>query len=44
VQVYWERIAVLGPICRLVGRGFNDQDITKEFSCSRLYFMDVEVL
>jgi hypothetical protein len=32
VQVYWERIAVLGPIYRLVGRGFNDQDITKELN------------
>jgi hypothetical protein len=27
MRVYWERIGVLGPIYRLVGQGFNDQEI-----------------
>lgn len=30
MEVYWER--VLGPIYRLVGQGFNDQEIAEELN------------
>jgi len=38
MRVYWERIGVLWPIYRLVGRGFNDQQIA-----SRLHISEVKV-
>lgn len=36
MRVYWERIGVLGPIYRLVGRGFNDQDIASRLNISEV--------
>lgn len=38
MRVYWEKIGVLGPIYRLVGQGFNDQEIA-----SRLAITEVKV-
>jgi hypothetical protein len=32
MRVYWERIGVLGPIYRLVGQGFNDQEIAAKLN------------
>lgn len=38
MRVYWERIGVLWPIYRLVGQGFNDQEIA-----TRLNITEVKV-
>ena len=38
MRAYWERIGVLWPIYRLVGQGFNDQEIA-----SRLNIGEVKV-
>lgn len=32
MRVYWERIGVLGPIYRLVGRGFDDREIANKLN------------
>lgn len=32
MRVFWERLGVLGPIYRLVGRGMNDNDIAKKLN------------
>jgi DNA-binding NarL/FixJ family response regulator len=32
MRVYWERIGVLGPIYRLVGKGFNDREIANKLN------------
>jgi len=32
MRVYWERIGVPGPIYRLVGQGFNDQEIAAKLN------------
>lgn len=38
MQVFWEQVGVLGPVYRLVGRGFTDRDIA-----SRLNLTEVKV-
>lgn len=32
MRVFWERIGVLGPIYRLVGEGFDDQQIANRLN------------
>jgi DNA-binding NarL/FixJ family response regulator len=32
MRVYWERMRVLGPIYRLVGRGLNDREIADKLN------------
>lgn len=32
MRVYWERIGVLGPIHRLVGKGFDDREIASKLN------------
>jgi len=36
MRVYWERIGVLWPIYRLVGQGFNDQEIANRLNITEL--------
>jgi DNA-binding NarL/FixJ family response regulator len=32
MRVYWDRIGTLGPIYRLLGRGFNDREIANKLN------------
>jgi hypothetical protein len=32
MRVYWERIGLLGPICRSAGKGFNDREIANKLN------------
>lgn len=32
MRVYWERIGLLGPIYRLVGKGLNDREIANKLN------------
>jgi hypothetical protein len=32
MRVFWERVGVLGPIYRLVGRGLGDSDIANKLN------------
>lgn len=36
MRVYWERIGVLGPIYRLVGKGFNDREIANKLNITEI--------
>jgi hypothetical protein len=36
IRVYWERIGVLGPIDRLVGKGFNDREIANKMNITEI--------
>lgn len=36
MRVYWERIGVLGPIYRLVGKGFNNGEIANKLSLTEV--------
>jgi hypothetical protein len=36
MRVYWEKIGVLGPIYRLVGQGFNDQEIANRLNITEV--------
>lgn len=36
MRVYWERIGVLGPIYRLVGKGFNDREIADKLNITEI--------
>lgn len=36
MRVYWERIGVLGPIYRLVGKGFNDREIANKLNLTEI--------
>ena len=40
MRVYWERIGVLSPICRLVGQGFNDCEIAKKLNLTETKVRD----
>jgi DNA-binding NarL/FixJ family response regulator len=32
MQVYWERLGILGPIYRLLGAGLSNHDISKQLN------------
>jgi DNA-binding NarL/FixJ family response regulator len=32
MRVFWERVGVLGPVYRLVRKGFSDRDIAKKLN------------
>lgn len=36
MRVYWERIGVLGPIYRLVGKGLNDREIANKLDITEI--------
>lgn len=36
MRVYWERIGVLGPIYRLVGKGLNDREIANKLNITEI--------
>ncbi len=36
MRVYWERIGVLGPIDRLVGKGFGDREIANKLNITEI--------
>lgn len=36
MRVYWERIGVLGPIYRLLGKGFNDREIANKMNLTEV--------
>lgn len=36
MRVFWEKLGVLGPIYRLVGRGLNDRDIANKLNLTEV--------
>jgi DNA-binding NarL/FixJ family response regulator len=40
MRVYWERIGLLGPIYRLVGKGFNDREIADKLHITEITVQD----
>jgi len=40
MRVFWERIGVLGPICRLVGKGLSDGEIASKLNLTETKVRD----
>ena len=40
VRVYWDRIGILGPVYRLVGRGFDDREIANRLNLTEIRVRD----
>jgi DNA-binding NarL/FixJ family response regulator len=36
MQVFWEQVGVLGPVYRLVGRGYTDHDIASKLNLTEV--------
>jgi DNA-binding NarL/FixJ family response regulator len=36
MQVYWEKLGILGPVYRLLGAGLSNQDISKQLNVTDL--------
>jgi DNA-binding NarL/FixJ family response regulator len=37
MQVFWEKIGILGPVYRLVGRGFSDSEIANNLDITETH-------
>ena len=40
MRVFWEKVGLLGPLHRLVGRGFSDRDIAEKLNISEAKVRD----
>jgi len=40
MQVFWEKIGILGPVYRLVGRGFSDFEIASSLEINEVRVHD----